>query len=59
MIGLQRVTVSPSSSSSSRSTPCVDGCWGPMLMIMRSGAEGSAVWASDSLSRSTGPPPRA
>ena len=59
MIGLQRVTVSPSSSSSSRSTPWVEGCWGPMLMIMRSGAEGGAVAASDSLRRSTGPPARA
>jgi hypothetical protein len=30
------VTVSPSSSRISRSTPWVDGCWGPMLMTMRS-----------------------
>ena len=34
MIGLVRSTVSPSSSSMSRSTPWVDGCCGPMLMIM-------------------------
>src|SRR5580765_8440579 len=34
MIGLQVITVSPSSSSRSRSTPCVEGCCGPMLMIM-------------------------
>ena len=34
MIGLQVTTVSPSSSSSSRSTPWVEGCCGPMLMII-------------------------
>src|SRR5881409_2575304 len=27
--------VSPSSSSSKRSTPCVEGCCGPMLSVMR------------------------
>src|SRR5215213_9731123 len=32
MTGLQATTISPSSSSSRRSTPWVDGCWGPMLM---------------------------
>src|SRR5688500_12748594 len=32
--GMQRTTVSPSSSSTSRSTPCVAGCCGPMLMSM-------------------------
>ena len=31
---LARITVSPSSSSNSRNTPCVEGCCGPMLMIM-------------------------
>ena len=36
MTGLERVTISPSSSSTSRSTPWVDGCCGPMFMIMRS-----------------------
>ena len=35
------VTVSPSSSSTSRSTPCVDGCCGPMLTTMRSSWIGS------------------
>ena len=30
------VTVSPSSSRISRSTPWVDGCWGPMLTTTRS-----------------------
>ena len=34
MIGLARSTVSPSSSIMIRRTPWVDGCWGPMLMIM-------------------------
>src|SRR5690349_9804514 len=34
MIGLQRTTSSPFSSSIRRSTPCVLGCCGPMLMIM-------------------------
>src|SRR2546430_6904547 len=34
MMGLVRRTVSPSSSIMRRSTPWVDGCWGPMLMIM-------------------------
>src|SRR5688572_11511665 len=40
MIGLDRKTVSPSSSNMSRSTPWVDGCDGPMLMIMRSSSRG-------------------
>ena len=34
MTGLHRTTYSPSSSSSRRSTPCVEGCCGPMLMII-------------------------
>ena len=34
MIGLTRSTVSPSSSIIRRSTPWVDGCCGPMLMII-------------------------
>ena len=42
-------TVSPSSSSTSRSTPCVDGCWGPMLMTMRSSC-------SSSINESQSPP---
>ena len=32
--GLHRMTVSPSSSKSRRSTPWVEGCCGPMLMII-------------------------
>src|SRR6185369_9803681 len=34
MTGLQATTFSPSSSSATRSTPCVLGCWGPMLSVM-------------------------
>ena len=34
MCGMQRTTVSPSSSSTRRSTPCVAGCCGPMLISM-------------------------
>src|SRR6266568_104500 len=34
MIGLALTTVSPSSSSATRSTPWVEGCWGPMLRVM-------------------------
>src|SRR3954465_12070901 len=58
MIGLDRSTVSPSSSNIRRNTPCVDGCWGPMLMIMRSSSRGpwgavSRAAASRSDMRST------
>src|SRR5262245_42586799 len=34
MIGLALTTVSPSSSSTTRSTPCVEGCCGPMFSVM-------------------------
>src|SRR5438876_613166 len=34
MTGRHETTYSPSSSKTSRSTPWVEGCWGPMLMIM-------------------------
>src|SRR5579864_3573360 len=36
MTGRQRTTTSPSSVSSNRSTPCVEGCCGPMLTVSRS-----------------------
>ena len=42
MIGLQRSTVSPCSSSISRSTPWVLGCCGPMLMIIVWSSSGSS-----------------
>ena len=34
MVGDADSTVSPSSSSTSRSTPCVLGCCGPMLTVI-------------------------
>src|SRR5512134_566307 len=34
MMGFALTIVSPSSSSATRSTPCVDGCWGPMFSVM-------------------------
>src|SRR5207237_3945322 len=55
MCGMQRTTVSPSSSSTRRSTPCVAGCCGPRLMSMcspdRSGSSDGGA------SRATGDPP--
>lgn len=44
------VTVSPSISRMSRSTPWVDGCWGPMLTMMRSSSDRAAVSATSSQS---------
>src|SRR5687768_3850484 len=38
------VTVSPSSSRIGRSTPWVEGCWGPMLTTTRSSAEEPSPW---------------
>src|SRR5581483_1548920 len=57
-MGLVRRTVSPCSSSMRRSTPCVDGCCGPMLMIIVSSSPGSVELnsaASVSERRSTAP----
>src|SRR6187549_448070 len=34
IVGSSDVIVSPSTSSTSRSTPCVLGCWGPMLTVI-------------------------
>src|SRR5215475_56864 len=34
MVGDADRTISPSSVSTSRSTPCVLGCWGPMLTVI-------------------------
>src|ERR1051326_5884816 len=36
MVGAAESTVSPSSSSTRRSTPCVLGCCGPMLTVITS-----------------------
>src|SRR5688572_6630157 len=44
---MHRTTVSPSSSSTSRSTPCVAGCCGPMLISMCSPpSSGSSIGGS-------------
>src|SRR5206468_6053003 len=52
MCGTQRTTVSPSSSSTSRSTPCVAGCCGPMLISMCSpSSSGSMAGAAVSGTR--------
>src|SRR6266542_3942867 len=67
MIGFVRRTVSPCSSSMSRSTPCVLGCCGPMLMIIvsssggstdRSAASVSDIRNTDPSSRTSSAPPR-
>src|SRR5918998_6549225 len=51
MCGMHRTTVSPSSSSTSRSTPCVAGCCGPMLMSMCSpSSSGSSAGGASSAS---------
>ena len=44
----QSVTVSPEISRTRRSTPCVEGCCGPMLMTMRSSPELSPSSSSQS-----------
>src|SRR5208282_3386833 len=43
MSGIMRTTVSPSISSSTRSTPWVDGCCGPMFRIMVRSWPGSST----------------
>src|SRR3712207_1326782 len=48
MTTLALVTVSPSRSSTSRSTPCVDGCCGPMLTTSRSSPVASTPMVSQS-----------
>src|SRR3954468_3144857 len=55
MCGMHRTTVSPSSSSTSRSTPCVAGCWGPMLMSICSPASSGST--AGGASSATGEPP--
>src|SRR4051812_110441 len=52
-MGLVRITDSPRSSSIRRRTPCVDGCWGPMLMIMvsSSGPADCSSWAASASDR--------
>ena len=56
MTGLAWSTVSPSSSIMIRSTPWVDGCCGPMLMIVVSSSSGQippVMTTSRSLRRSS------
>src|SRR6476469_1461840 len=55
MCGMHRTTVSPSSSSTRRSTPCVAGCCGPMLMSMCSPSSSGAVPIAGGSSVVTGP----
>src|SRR3954467_1000625 len=55
MTGLQRSTVSPSSSSMRRSTPWVLGCCGPMLMIIVSSSVISTSTSSWEMPRRTAP----
>src|SRR5947209_7114029 len=45
MMGSTSTTISPSSRSFRRKTPCVEGCWGPMLRVMSwvCGAEPSGI----------------
>ncbi len=43
MSGIMRTTVSPSISSSTRNTPWVDGCCGPMFRIMVRSWPGSST----------------
>jgi hypothetical protein len=45
MVGITDWMTSPSSSSTSRSTPWVLGCWGPMLTVIVS-VRSSAIGAS-------------
>src|SRR4029079_11979065 len=54
MWGSQRTTVSPSSSSTRRSTPCVAGCCGRMLMSMCSPASSGSI--AGGASSATGEP---
>ena len=60
MTGFERSTVSPSSSSMIRSTPWVDGCWGPRLRIIVSSSPkraSSAPGSRTALSGSRSTPP--
>src|SRR5687768_2822374 len=51
MCGMHRTTVSPSSSSTRRSTPCVAGCCGPMLMSMWSPSRAGSIGSGGSIVR--------
>src|SRR6202011_5575766 len=49
MSGVARVMFSPSSSITTRSTPCVDGCCGPMLRVIRCLPISSGVGCASSM----------
>ncbi len=49
------VTVSPSISRIRRSTPCVEGCWGPMLTTTRSSTPSSALARPSTMSSQSRP----
>src|SRR6266567_4013678 len=51
MTGRHLTTTSPSSVNSRRSTPCVDGCWGPMLIVSSSRGSAASVVVAIDLSR--------
>src|ERR1044072_2458810 len=53
---MQETTSSPRSSTTSRSTPWVEGCCGPMLMTIRSSSP--SAWAR-ALTSAQSPPPLA
>src|SRR5664280_1263895 len=52
MSGWQKTMVSPSSSSNRRSTPCVEGCCGPMLRTMRRAPRGDCSSSTSAITNS-------
>src|SRR6185503_20673111 len=54
MSGIASFMISPSARTTKRSTPCVDGCCGPMLSVMSSVTRPPLTWRS----MSTSNPPR-
>src|ERR1039458_3675484 len=53
---MHRTTVSPSSSSTRRRTPCVAGCCGPMLMSMCSASSSGSIAGIGSTATAESPP---
>src|SRR5258708_9806479 len=49
MSGVARVMISPSSSIMTRSTPCVEGCCGPMLRVIRLRLTSSGVGCASAI----------
>src|SRR5947207_999033 len=56
MCGMHRTTVSPSSSSTRRSTPCVAGCCGPRLMSICSPSRAGSSDVGASIATADPPP---